>query len=64
METERTFKCAMCHETFIKGWTDDDAMKEYEQNYGQHMGEEYDTVCDACHAAIMAWRGNSKEGLQ
>ena len=63
--SDRTFKCTMCHETYPKGWSDEEAMKEYEENYGKHMGEEMDVVCDACHAAIMAWRGSmDKDKLQ
>lgn len=65
MKKDETFKCEFCGETFISGWTDEEAMKEYEKNYGKNIGEEMDIVCDECHAAIMAWRGNlDKDKLQ
>lgn len=65
MEDDKTFQCVMCGETFQKGWSDEEAMKEYEQNYGAHIGEEMDVVCDECHDAIMVWRKNmDKDKLQ
>ena len=49
-----TYKCAVCRETFKKGWSDEEALEELENNWGIDP-EECDLVCDDCHKDFMEW---------
>jgi hypothetical protein len=57
MGDENTFTCDGCKGTFIKGWTDADAAREYEDTWKDdpEYGEETGVLCDDCHAEFMAW---------
>lgn len=43
-----TYECCLCHGTFTKGWTDDEAMAELETKYPGMPLEECGIVCDDC----------------
>lgn len=62
--SENTFVCAMCEETFLKGWSDDEAMAEFKRNYpGPAMKQEYAILCDECHEEFREWfEKNYKSG--
>lgn len=47
------YTCAVCHETFEYGWTDDEATAEKEQLWGNVPIEECEIVCDDCFQRIM-----------
>ena len=46
------FKCELCHNIYIKGWTDEEANDELEKNFSIDP-EECGTVCDDCYNEIM-----------
>lgn len=59
-----TYTCAECGRTFVKTWTDEEAlaeMAEMVENFGDVPPEERATVCDDCYEEIMGWA--EKEGL-
>ena len=45
----------MCGDTFEAGWSDEEAKKEFEKNFGEKV-EDNDTciVCDDCYKILMA----------
>jgi NAD-dependent SIR2 family protein deacetylase len=51
----KTFTCAACHETFPQGWTDEQAIKEFEAHFGYtpSAGDMSAPVCDDCYKKIM-----------
>ena len=49
---DNEYKCAMCNNVYNKGWTDEDAEKEFKENFGDSTGET-DVVCDDCYKKIM-----------
>jgi len=48
------FKCHRCKNVYIKGWSDEEAEKEYVENFGEIMahGEDRVEVCDECYQLI------------
>ena len=48
-----TYQCAKCLETYEKGWTDEEAEKEAEENFGFIEIEERAIICDDCYREIM-----------
>jgi len=48
------YKCAMCFNIFEKGWSDEEAMKECEENFGIEMANnaDNDIVCNDCYQKI------------
>lgn len=48
------YKCAMCGGVFEKGWTDEEASKEYMENFGPAIStmDDYDIVCDDCYNKV------------
>lgn len=44
------FTCALCGETFPKGWSDEEAIIEFGQIFPDEvLDEECVVVCDHCH---------------
>jgi hypothetical protein len=43
-----TFTCAVCHGTFEKGWSDDEAKEELSNTFPGFDTDECDLVCDDC----------------
>jgi hypothetical protein len=43
-----TFKCAVCEETFEKGWSDEKAEAELRENFNVPV-EDCAIVCDGCY---------------
>ena len=49
MEKADTYTCAVCKETFEKGWCDDEAMEEAEEMFPSIPEDEMELVCDDCY---------------
>lgn len=43
-----TYTCAVCGETFDKGWSDEEAEAELKENFPGHAKEECAIICDDC----------------
>lgn len=55
------FQCAKCKRIFDKGWTDDEAEAEANQNFPGldcNNAAEAAIICDDCYNAMMAWLRN------
>lgn len=44
-----TYKCCMCDKVFEKGWSDEEALKESKNNFGDVLEDELEVVCDDCY---------------
>lgn len=42
------YTCAVCGQTFTKGWTEDEALAEKSEFFGDIPIEECEIVCDPC----------------
>ena len=50
------FTCALCHGTFEEGWTDEEALAEYNAAFTEEeRAEPREIVCDDCYKKIMKW---------
>jgi len=49
---DNTYKCTACGGVFDKGWTDEEAMQEKENNFGDIPMQDCDVVCDDCFKAL------------
>jgi DNA-directed RNA polymerase subunit RPC12/RpoP len=53
--TQYTYVCAACGDTKTMGWSDEEAKKEYLDNFGEEPTQETaDIVCDDCYNRIMS----------
>ena len=43
------YRCAACGGVFEKGWTDEEAQAEMQNNWGAVPKQEQVLVCDVCH---------------
>ena len=52
---DNEFKCEMCGEVYEKAWTDEEAMKECEDDFGVEMANSEDNaiVCDDCYQKML-----------
>lgn len=48
------FKCVQCNGTFEKAWTDEEAMAEAEENFGEIPDDQREVVCDDCFEKMTA----------
>lgn len=55
--SEETYTCAVCHQEFPKGWSDEEARQEYGQAFPRQeaSGEAVEMVCDDCYHRVMEW---------
>jgi|GEM_PF-6420320 len=44
-----TYTCYACGGVFKKGWSDEEATAEREQDFPNHTDEEMELVCDDCY---------------
>ncbi len=51
-QDESHFTCALCKQTFPKGWTDDEAMAEFKENFPRTPPEFATQVCDGCYQEL------------
>lgn len=49
------FTCAKCKETFHKGWSDEDAEKEFVNAPWNIPGDSQGLVCDDCFIEFQKW---------
>jgi hypothetical protein len=49
---DNTYECAMCGETYEKTWSDEEAIAEMNQYFGDVPVEDCDVVCDDCFQKI------------
>jgi DNA-directed RNA polymerase subunit RPC12/RpoP len=50
-----TYVCAMCGETFISGWSEEEARAEYAQNFPGSTEDDRGSACDDCYEMILTW---------
>jgi hypothetical protein len=56
------FKCKSCGGVFKKDWTDEEALAELKENFGDISTKDCDLICDDCYKiALERWR-KDKEG--
>lgn len=48
---DETYACAGCGGTFAKGWTDGEALAEFEYTFDDYAGP-VEVVCDDCYRAM------------
>lgn len=53
-DDERTFTCEMCDETFIAAWSDEEALAEMREKFGDIPRRERARVCSDCCAILDA----------
>lgn len=51
----RRFTCEKCKKTFDKGWSDEDALKEYEVSPWNLPQDGKGLVCDDCFTDFKKW---------
>lgn len=49
------FTCAVCGETFIKAWPDEEALAEYHENFPFHDDGAVGLTCDGCYDKVLKW---------
>lgn len=55
MTTSQTYTCALCNQTFTKGWSDEEALAELEKEFPLMAIEHCAVVCDDCYTAPMTF---------
>jgi len=45
----------MCHKSFQQAWTEEEALEEYEKNFGEDAMEEKERVCTPCYDKLMVY---------
>ncbi len=51
--TSATYTCARCGRTFWKGWSEEEADAELEENFPGANKDDCVLACDSCYKAIM-----------
>jgi hypothetical protein len=51
--THGTFTCSLCAETYEKARSDDEAMEESQEIFGEYGAEDLAAVCDPCWREMM-----------
>jgi len=49
------FNCLKCNQTFIKGWSDEEAEKEFLDAPYYIQGDDRDVICDDCFDEFKEW---------
>ncbi len=52
----KQFTCAICGETFECGWSEEEALKELKERFGDIPTSECDLICDPCDKKVQAWQ--------
>ncbi len=47
MKTDE-YQCELCNKTYKKGWTDEEAIKESQEIFGEYSQEDLAVICDDC----------------
>ena len=48
---DNEYLCAMCHGIFVDGWTDEEALEEYKENFAG-CSDDKEIICDDCYEEI------------
>lgn len=48
-----TYVCEMCGEVYESDWTQEEAEKEFEDNFPYHLDEPKSVVCDDCYEILV-----------
>lgn len=51
----RKYICDHCKGEFIANWTEEEAIKEKEENFGNISMEDCAQICDNCYKEFMSW---------
>ena len=46
------YTCAVCHQTWEKGWSDDEAMLEFKNDFGDIPLNVCVIICDDCYVKM------------
>jgi hypothetical protein len=57
----KDFTCDKCNEAFYKGWSDEEAMKEFEEAPWNVPDDEIGVICDDCFKEFQIWFNSLKE---
>ncbi len=49
-----TYTCAVCAGTFSYGWSEEEALAELKENFGDIPKEDCDIVCDDCYKKMFS----------
>lgn len=49
------FTCEKCHQTFNKGWTEEEAEKEFSSAPWNVEGDDRALICDDCFKEFQEW---------
>jgi hypothetical protein len=60
--TGEPYECAVCHGTFTKSRSDEEALAEMESTWRPDGDGELATVCDDCFQRVMAWAESDAPG--
>lgn len=58
MEPGKRYTCANCKETFLSGWSEAAAEKEYAEHFGhlpKAVREDRTELCEDCYRKFMKW---------
>lgn len=57
---DKWYQCAKCKNIYIKKWTDEEARKEYKENFPNDPNVEYpvEVICDDCYREFKPWLDN------
>ena len=56
----RYFTCDSCKETFLKNWSEEEAVAEYRQLFGEEPEIDAGSVCDECYEVYLEAEERSK----
>jgi len=48
LRPSKYYRCAKCENIYVKGWSDEESNKEYEENFGYLETDDRVLVCDDC----------------
>jgi DNA-directed RNA polymerase subunit RPC12/RpoP len=49
----KEFKCVVCKEIFESDWSEEDALEEMRENFGDVPPENREVVCDDCYQKMI-----------
>lgn len=52
----RDYICALCELPFTTTWSDDEAQKEFAQNFPEQAADDQEIVCEDCYKLILRLR--------
>lgn len=52
---EQLFICDLCGKEFEKTWSDEEAIREAQENFGDVDMQAHAVVCDDCYKEFMEW---------